>query len=226
MADADIKQGGMGCVARGCVITIIAGFTLLILFVGGAWFLYQRAINTYTSPQPVQITSETPTDAQYQSANEMLERLRTAVRDDKRETIEFTATDLNALIARHPDFANPRRQIRIGMANSIMTVEMSVPFEHPLFPGLKGRWFNSTARFGFDYVYGQFTLIPKSLVANGHPAPSLIFSESFVSSFSRSFSKSFMDSLRQSPEGETFWGRIKSVTVRDDKLVVTTEPTG
>lgn len=224
MADAEATQGGMGCFAKGCLITSLAGLTLLILLFGGAWFLYQKAVYKYTAPQPVQITSQIPTDAQLKSATEMLERLRTAISDNARETVEFTATDLNALIARHPDFANPRRQILISMANSIMTVEMSIPFDRSRLPLLKGRWFNGTARFGLDYVYGQFNVIPKSLIANGHRVPQEFFSESFVSSFNRSFTRSFKNSLRQSREGEEFWESIKSVTVRDDKLVVMTEP--
>ena len=226
MANAETTKERLGCFARGCLITSVIGFTFLILLIGGTWFLYKRAVDTFTSPQPVQITTEIPTDAQYKSANEMLDRLHTALANDKRDTIEFTATDLNALIARHPDFANPRRQIRIGMANSIMTVEMSIPFDPPRLPLLKGRWFNCTARFSLDYVYGQFSMIPKSLVANGHAAPDFILSENFVSSFNRSFTRSFMNSLSRSREGEAFWKRIRRIAVQDDKLVVMTEPAG
>ena len=226
MADAETPQGGMGCFAKGCLIASVAGFALFILVFGGAWFLYQKAVYTFTAPQAVQITSQIPTDAQYKSATEMLHRLQTAAGNNTSETVEFTATDLNALIARHPSFANPRRQIFISIANSIMTVEMSVPFERSRLPLLKGRWFNGAARFRVDYVYGQFTVIPESLVANGHRVPREIFSENFVSSFNRSFTKSFNNSVRQNRQGEEFWKRIKSVTVRDDKLIVTTEPAG
>lgn len=226
MADVDTPAQGMGCFAKGCLITSLAGLTFLILIFGGAWFLYEKAVHTYTSAQPAELSIVAPTDAQFSSANQMLERLRSAAASNKSETIEFSATDLNALFARHPDFANPRRKIRFAMANSIMTVEMSVPFQNAPLPGLNGRWLNCTARFGLDYVYGQFTFLPKSLVANGHSAPALIFSESFVSSFNRSFSKSFSDTTRRNAQAAAFWDRIKSMTVRDDKLVVTTEAAG
>ena len=226
MANEETRQGSSGCFAKGCVITILAVFTLLILFFGGAWYLYHKAVERFTSPQPVQIAIEPVTDAGYKAAEEMLNRLRAATIYDKRETIEFTAADLNALIARHPNFANPRRQIHISMADSIMTVDMSVPLDRARLPHLKGRWLNGTARFSFEFIYGQFSLIPKSLVANEHPVPQLIYSENFVSSFNRSFTRSFMNSISRNQEGAAFWKKIRSITVRDDKLVVMTEPAG
>jgi hypothetical protein len=224
MAEVNPSPARMGCFAKGCLITSLVGFTLLVLLLGGIWFLYAKAVDTYTSPQPAAITTQTPTEAQFRSANEMLERLRSAMAAGKSETIEFTATDLNALLAHHPSFADPHREIRITMANSIMTLEMSVPFEKSRLPRLRGRWFNCTARFGLDYAGGQFSITPKSVVANEHPAPQLIYSESFVSSFNRSFTRGFMNSVRQSAEGGAFWAKIRSMTVRDDRLVITTEP--
>jgi hypothetical protein len=226
MASDETRQGSSGCFAKGCVITILAGFTLLILFIGGAWYLYHKAVERFTSPQPVQITIEPVTDAGYKVAEEKLNRLRVATIYDKRETIEFTAPDLNALIARHPNFANPRRQIRIGMANSIMTVDMSVPLDRSRLPYLKGRWLNGTARFSFEFLYGQFNMSPKSLVANEHPLPQMIYSENYVSSFNRSFTRSFVNSISRNREGTAFWKKIRSIIVRDDKLVVMTEPAG
>ena len=224
MANDDAKPGNSGCFAKGCVITIVAAIALFMLFVGGAWFLYHKAVQRFTSPQPVQIVTEPVTDSAYKAAEETLNRLSAATNNGKRETIEFTAADLNALIARHPNFANPRRQIRVSMADSIMTVEMSVPFERARLPHLKGRWFNGIAVFSFEYVYGQFNMTPKALVANGHPLPQMIYSENFVSSFNRSFTRSFVNAMSGNQEGAAFWKNIGSIVVRGDKLVVVTEP--
>jgi hypothetical protein len=215
---------GLGCFAKGCLITILAGFTLLVLFVGGTWYLYYKTVERFTSPHPVQIAIDPVTDAGYKGAEEMFNRLRVAAIYGKRETIEFTATDLNALIARHPSFANPRRQIRISIAQSIMTVDISLPLNGSRLPHLNGRWLNAIAGFSFEYTYGQFSITPKALVANGRPVPQLIYSDNFVSSFNRSFTRSFVNSISRNQEGAAFWKNIRSITVRDDKLVVVTEP--
>jgi hypothetical protein len=224
MANDETKPDSSGCFAKGCVITILAGFTLLILFVGGTWYLYYKAVERFTSPQPVQIAIDPVTDAGYKGAEEMLNRLRAAATDGKKETIEFTATDLNALIARHPNFANPRRQIRISIAQSVMTVDMSVPLNGSRLPHLNGRWLNGIACFSMEYIHEQFNMTPKAFVANGHPLPQAIYSENFVSSFNRSFTRSFIDSLSRNGDAAAFWKNIRSITVRDDKLVVVTEP--
>jgi hypothetical protein len=224
MADADSSPGNNGCFAKGCLITILAAITLFLLFVGGAWFLYHKAVHRFTAPQPVQIANEPVTDSAYGAAEKTLSRLSAAINDGKRETIEFTAADLNALIQRHPNFANPRRQIHVSMADSTMTVEMSVPIERARLPYLKGRWLNGIAVFSFEYVYGQFNMTPQALVANGHPLPRIIYSENFVSSFNRSFTRSFVDSMSGNEEGPAFWRNIRSIIVRGDKFVVMTEP--
>ena len=78
MPNDETKPTGVGCFAKGCLITILAGFTLLILFVGGTWYFYYKAVERFTSPQPVQIAIDPVTDAGYKGAEEMLNRLRVA----------------------------------------------------------------------------------------------------------------------------------------------------
>ena len=45
----------MGCFAKGCLSLIIAGLVLVAVFVGGTFFVLNRALNAFTSTQPVQI---------------------------------------------------------------------------------------------------------------------------------------------------------------------------
>ena len=141
----------MGCFAKGCVTVIVVGLIFLAGLVGCSWYLYTKTINTLTSSAPADVKVEPPTDAQYQSADSSLTRLREAIDQDTETTVEFTATDLNALFARHPDFSDWRGRIRIEMADSVMTMAVSAPLRYVRLPGTKKRWFNGTARFGFNY---------------------------------------------------------------------------
>ena len=52
-------------------------------------------------------------------------------------TVEFTAADLNALIARHPDFDDLRGKFRVAIADSILTLDMSVPLRDVPFPKIQ-----------------------------------------------------------------------------------------
>ena len=137
-------------------------------------------------------------------------------------TVEFGTTDLNTLVARHPDFASERGKIRFGLADSIMTLDFSAPLDSVPLPRIKGRWFNGTARFAFSYDLGHFTFNPISAEAGHHHVPNRIFSR-FASSLSSSFRKSFSESLQKKQQAADFWQHVKSMTVQGDKLVVTTQ---
>ncbi len=132
---------------------------------------------------------------------------------------------MNALIARHPDFATVRSRIRTALADSTVSLDMSVPLDALPLPKLKGRWFNGRADFGFSYTLNQFNFEVKSAEGGGHRFPES-FSQGFGSSFTRSFNTEFHDSLGKNPEETKFWSRIKRIDVEGDKLVMTTQPSG
>jgi len=55
----------MGCFAKGCLTLIIAGLVSRGgFFVGGSFFVLNRAINVFTSTQPVQIQVRQATPAE------------------------------------------------------------------------------------------------------------------------------------------------------------------
>jgi hypothetical protein len=223
MTDSTARSGA-GC-AKGCLIFLAAGFALLVLLLAGGWYLYYSAVERFTSPRPVQITLDPISEAAYQTATNKLERFQTAVSAGEKQVIEFAATDLNALIARHPAFADSRRQVRFKIGGSIIILDFNVPLDEAKLPGLKNRWLNGSASFSFEYSYEQFRVRPKSVVFNAHQLPETLLSESFVSSFNRSFTKGFMDALARNHQSEVTWKNIESITVRDDKLIVMTRPT-
>src|SRR5437870_10143828 len=130
------SRQGMGCFARGCLTLIIALFVLGVVVIGGAWLLYGKAINVFTASQPASIQIEQPTDAQFNAAEQKLSQLRRAIWNDEETSIEFIAADVNALIARDPAFAGARGKARVAMADSIVTLELSVPLDQVPFPKL------------------------------------------------------------------------------------------
>jgi hypothetical protein len=210
---------------QGCLLTLAAILAFFILLLAGGWFLYRSAIERFTSPRSVPITLEPISDSQYQTAADKLERFHSGLGSGEKQVIEFTASDLNALIARHPVFANPRRQIRVKMADAIITLDFNAPLENAGLPGLKERWINGTAIFSFDYSYEQFRITPKSVVLNGNALPQIFLSENVISSFNRSFTKNFMNALARNRQSDARWKNIESIGVRGDKLVVVTRST-
>ena len=147
---------GMGCFAKGCLTLIIAGVILVAVFVGGSFFLLNRAIHVFTSTEPVQIQVRPATPAELQVAKAKLDTLRSAVRNHQESTIEFSSNEINALIANEPEFRGAAGRARVAIAGSIASLDVSAPLGSMHWNRLKGRWFNGNIQFGFSYVDDNF----------------------------------------------------------------------
>lgn len=214
------RESGLRCCGMGCLTLLVIAFLFLAAIVGGAWYLCGRALVAFTSTSPVNIAIATPGDAEFAAANEKLDQLKTALRSQQAATFTFTAAELNALIARHPDVAPRKGKVRFTLADSIATVEMSVPLNTIELPWVKHRWFNGSANFGFIYADEGFRFDANWLEANGHRLSSRFFSYG-ADAFSRSFSRVFEESVEKQGRSE-FWRNVKTMTLDEDKLVIIT----
>jgi len=215
---------GMGCFAKGCLTLIIAGLVLVAVFVGGTFFVLNRALNVFTSTQPVQIQLRQATPAERQVAKAKLDTLRSAARNQQEATIEFNADEINALIANEPEFHGARGHVRVAIANSIASLDVSAPLDSMHWQRLKGRWFNGNIQLGFSYVDENFNFDLRSAEANGHQFPRAILTSDFMQSFNRSFNESFHRESGKHVDANNLWRHVKMASLQGDKLVVTTRP--
>jgi len=215
-----VPKQGVGCCGAGCLTLLVIGFVALAGLIGGAWYLGHKAIETFTSSQPVNVAIAMPTDAEFAPANDKLNQLRTALRNKQAATFTFTAAELNALIARHPDLAPRKGTMRFAISDSIATAEMSVPLNTLEWPGLKRRWFNGSANFGFIYADEGFRFDPNWLEAKGHRL-SGSFLRFAADTFNRGFSRGFDDTIEKEGSSEV-WRNVKTMTLDEDKLVIIT----
>ena len=227
MNDQQPAQPGMGCFAKGCLTLVIVFLFLVVAGVVGGWWIYGKAITSFTSDHPANIQIDQPGSAEFQQAEARLSQLRNAVRNRTETTAEFSAADLNALIARDPAFARVRGKMRVNMAGDEMILDLSFPLDSIALPKLKGRWFNGRAQFQFTYDLGQFSFTAHFLEAKGHRIESTGttgFSSSFLQSFGASFTKGFNQSFHQAegkdPQTRRFWKQIKTISIQDGRLVV------
>ncbi len=219
------RKGGCAIGAVGCTGMFASAIICLGLLFGGLWWVCVKFINEYTAAQGITLQAETPGDEHYDTASGRLNSISEAARNHQSVRMEFTATELNALIARHPDFSDMRGKFHVAMADSAITLDMSVPLTFIELPKIRDRWFNGTARFGFIYQDDSFAFAVKSLGANGNELP-ISFINGFGSSFSRSFNEGFAKARRENPRSNEFWQNVKTLAVMGDKLVVTTRGAG
>ncbi len=214
----------MGCFTKGCLAVIAAAVALVIICLCGGWFVLTRFADRFTTTQPAVVEVRQPTPAEVKAAEAKWEGLRTAIRNHQEATVEFTADDLNALIAIDPDFRKARGRFRVGIADSIVSLDLSAPLESLKWTRFRGRWFNGNIRFGMSYVDDNFFFDLKSAEANGRQIPSFIFSSDFERSFSRSFSQSFRRRSESRPDRDPWLKHIRTISVQDDKIILTTRP--
>jgi hypothetical protein len=186
------------------------------------WFLYKKTVNNLTSTEPADIRVEPPTPEQIKTAEQSKTRLDEAITRNKETTVEFTGPEINLLLQRNSDWDFLRGRTRIDIADSTMTVALSAPLDVLRWPGLKRRYFNGTLRFSMTYASDQFELEIISADANGNQFPSSLLS-SFNSSFNDSMNDEFRKELRQNNRESEFWTHVKSIVLKDDKLVITTK---
>ena len=211
----------MGCFAKGCLVVVVVGALLVGVCGVGVWFFYGRTVTTFTSPQPTDVRIENVSDADLRSAEDKLNRLGQATANNREMTVELTANELNAMIAREPLFAELNNHVRVAITDSILTLEVSAPLGQTALPKLKGRWFNGTARVSFSFGNEEFLFELKSGEANGHRLPQEFFI-GFAPTFNSSFNKAFHKELEKNDQAAIFWNHIKNISVNGDKLVVTT----
>ena len=156
----------MGCFVAGCLVVVAVVAFFIAVGGVGAWLLYGRAVTMFTSRQPADVRIANVSDVDLHNAERKLNQLGQAAANNEETTVEFTAAELNAMIAREPLFAELNNRARIAMADSLISVEMSAPLDAAPLPKLRGRWLNGGARFGFSFGLGRH-LIAASTTASG-----------------------------------------------------------
>lgn len=207
----------------GCLTVLIVGFLFLAALLGGTWYFYSKGVANLTSGAPLDVPIEQPSAAQLQAAESTRARLDEAVARNAETTVEFTSADLNALLARDADFRDFRGRARVDIADSMMTIALSVPLDSIRLPKLRKRWFNGTAQFGFTYSSGEFEVDPKLLEAGQHRLPRQFLSSEFMDFYNDVLNEAFADGLRNGTWDSEFWNRVKAMSLQGDKLVVTTK---
>lgn len=213
----------MGCFAKGCLTLLIVGFLFFAALLGGGWYFYNRTVANLTSSAPLDVRIEQPSEAQLQAAESTRARLDEAVARNTETTVEFTSADLNALLARDEDFREFRGRARVDIADSMMTIALSVPLDSIPLRKLKNRWFNGTARFGFTYSSGEFEVDLESLEAGQHRLPHQFLSGPFADAFNDGLNQAFEEDMQNGNRDREFWSRVKTMSLQGDKLVVTTK---
>ena len=178
---------GMGCFAKGCLILIALGILLVVGGIGGSYWSLRHI---YHSDKPVPIpeasvpsetTTATPGETSVATPSETsatvrerLDTIKSAARAHERTGVEFTAGDINALIAAN---RKSRGMAFVRIDGNVAQVQVSIPLERFDVPfrnafGLGDRYLNATVTMAAPPGTNANNVQLSEVTLNGHSFPS------------------------------------------------------
>ena len=177
---------GMGCFAKGCLILVVLAILVVVVGVGGSyWSLRHIYLSDKPAPipeasAPSETSAATPGETSAaapgetsDTVRERLDTLKSAARAHERTGVEFTAAEINALIA-----ANRKSSglafVRID--GNVAQVQLSIPLERFDVPfrnafGLGDRFLNATVSVVAPPGTNANNVQLSEVTLNGHSFP-------------------------------------------------------
>jgi hypothetical protein len=177
---------GMGYFAKGCLILIALGILLVVVGVGGTfWSLRHIYLSDKPAPipeasAPSETSAATPggpsaaTPSETSAAvRERLDTMKKAARAHERTGVEFTAAEINALIAAN---RKSRGMAFVRLDGNVAQAQFSIPLERFDVPfrnafGLGDRYLNATVTMVAPSGTNANNVQLSEVTLNGHSFP-------------------------------------------------------
>ena len=175
----------MGCFAKGCLILIAFGILLVVAGIGTFWSLGHIYLSDKPAPipeasgpnetsaaMPGETSVATPSETSA-TVRERLDTIKSAARAHEQTGAEFTAGDINALIAANP---KSRGTAFVRIDGNVGQVQLSIPLERFDVPfrnafGLGDRYLNATVTIVAPPGTNANNVQLREVTINGHSFP-------------------------------------------------------
>lgn len=194
------RQDGLGCFAKGCLITIAALCLIFGLLVVGGFFTARYVRHAYlsTKPRPIPVAPATPEETQtlkqqwsdFREVASRNENLPPAQRQPAH--LEYTAGQIDQLIAA----SKARGHVSVGIANGVMAVQFSVAANdlsrgRVSLPGVSDRYLNGTFTVQTAGPTTPSAVVISNPKLNGRSVPSSLFDTSYRGESLRDYVSSY-----------------------------------
>jgi hypothetical protein len=219
------KKRGLGCLGCGCLVLVL----LAILLAGGVaaiGYMGYRGAVSLTSTTPAAVPAFEGGDEVYNAAKQKLADFDHDVKNHQAATIQLSADEINALIARSPDVVKLNIHAFVTLTNNEGRVQMNLPTDSLSQGLIKGRYlsFDTSFAVNFDPQTKSVNLMPHTLrLGDKVIMDQNSDNEAAMRSITPAFNQSFNNALRQNPEGAAFLDQAKSIEIKDGELVIVTQ---
>lgn len=199
---------GRGCFFYGCLAAVLL-FLLVIVGggVGGYMFLKSQ-VAKYTAEAPAEIPVVEATEEEIEAINTKVEQAQQAAeKGEPAETLELTATEINALISANEDL---KGKAFITIRDGQVTGDVSIPTDE--LPAGAGRFFNASVTLNVSFENGVLIVTLEDATVKGEPLP-----EAFAEAIRN---ENLAKDLYSDPNAAETMKRIESVEVLDEKIII------
>ena len=208
-ADQPSKKN-KGCLFWGCLTAGIAVTLVIGLVIGGTYYVKQK-IRSFTDDHPAQIPIAAVSPREKQTLSARVKKIQAAMKRGIRRRFEFSADDLNKLIA-ISNQTQLRGKVFIHIDGDQITADASVPLNQ--FPGFQGRYLNGRITLDVRVHNGRLEVFPVKIVVKGKSLP-----ENFMAKLK---AKNLAEKYDADPNARSVLEKIDSLEVKNGKIVITT----
>jgi len=196
------------------------GKTLLVLLVivvvsAILGVLYAKSVvNRLTDAQPAPMPMVQLTEIQMFQLHDRVSTFQDSVKDgDPTSPLALSADEINALIETDASFAALKNHLFVGINGSELGAQISFPAEDLGLARLRGRFINATGVFDVGLTNGELNVLAESLLVKGKPLPTHFMRQVM--------GQNLAEKMNQDPKAVMGLKKLKSIEVKDGKLVVT-----
>ena len=202
-----------GCWFYGCLTAGILGVAFLVI-IGLAglnvYRSYTKMVNEYTSTAPMELPKVELPKEDAEALDARVEAFKKSLDTGKdAEPLVLTADEINALIAKNPEFQN---RVHVEIPGDKIEGQISLPLTQLGLPGLNGRYLNGKARFNVMLSNRALFVTLDALEVNGKPVPD----QALASFRAQNLAAGYADD----PDNAKTVEKLESIEVKDGKLIV------
>ncbi len=204
------QQGGLGCLAKGCLILLVFGILLCLSFVAGTYYGSQFLRTEYFSAAHERLPISHASVDDEQAVRTRWNAFEKAARAHEPARIELSADDLNALIASDSKL---RGDAFVTIEDNTARLQLSLPIGRNWW--LRGRYINAQGSVQSAASGKPEDARISSIVVNGRPVGEEFLSWQYGS---WSFKRYVADWISQT--------NLKTFEISDGKIILETNANG
>ena len=205
------------CFGIGCLTVLVVGVVAVIAVMAWTKKAVGDFADKYTSDDPVKIEMPVLSDQQVADVSARFDEFKTNIAaGNATGPLRLSETDINALIAKHPDFSALAGATVASIENDQLIVDSSfeidklgIPFPGFIADRVSGKYFNGSITVEITTIGGAAGVFIQNIAAGDTPIPQV-----------------FIDSLKtenflSDPKMKKAMEKIQEIKIENNQIVVT-----